>query len=609
MLEEIDPNGQTLVFPVLAGLIEEMAVYHAASGRAEPADLALAAVEKVMAFERWDYFMEAGRVPMAIQRATWVITAVSYAIEFLGDRVSVATRDRWLDAMITRGIEPNFVCLEGLRHPEQVVGWGFEPGCPHLEKYPEQISQDFSRWPWILYPTNLRAASVNGLLTGAVSVLRSRGRSNDTDRWIEMAEHHFATFGGLFCPDGSNDESVSYSGYTALLVLEVTAHLQAVDGRDRYGVVNWEGYIRFLVGMHCPVAGNTTRVVNFGDCLAPVHNEVVFWLAALLQSPLAQWVGFNLTQKPDARALLRYDPGVEPEAPEAGPSLWRCELDWIVGRTGHTADDLLVAMRSGGPFNHEHADRNSVIVKYGGDVLIVDPEAPPYLTTDPAWVMRTTPGHSTVLIDGEGHQYHDGSMGTNASDSIARITDWEREGPILRWSSDATSAYSLVNGDVLSVVRSLWVSTELPLVLIADQVRKAAVSSKIQARFFIDNIDGKGRGEAQAGRFVVTRPGARLFGQAVSDSTPIARLARVDAGPEMSEAFPFVEFESTESIAPVLLTVLVPVKTGREMPEISILPHGNRVWEVSAKGADQRVAVKVDLAGGESIFCVRPEGK
>ncbi|MEZ5276519.1 MAG: heparinase II/III family protein [Opitutaceae bacterium] len=608
LIEEAETNDQTQAITYLAGLIEEMVLYHAASGRSEPADLALAAVEKVMEFPRWDYFLEAGRIPMAIQRASRAVTAVSYAIEFLGDRVSRATRDRWLDAMITRGIEPNFVCLEGLRHPEQVVGWGFDPGCKHLERYPEQIHQDFSRWPWILYPTNLRAASMNGMLTGAVCVLRSRGRSADTDRWIEMAEHHFETFGDLFCADGSNDEGVSYSGYTALQVLEVAVHLQAIDGRDRSGVVNWPGYIRFLVGMHCPVAGNLSHVVNFGDCLTPASSEVVLWIAALYQSPIAQWVALNLSQALDAHALLRHDPDLEAEAPDEGPSLWKSDLDWIVGRTGHSSDDLVVALRSGGPFNHEHADRNSVIVKFGGEVLVVDPHRPPYMRTDPAWVMRTTLGHSAVLIDGRGHQYHDGSMGTNPSDAVARITNWNREGSIMTWSSDATQAYHLVNADVVSAIRSVLVITELPLVLIADRVAKKSVASKIQARFFVDNKDGNGRIEAADGRFKVNRPGAFLLGMSACDPAPVIRSARVESGPEMTDAYPYVEFESVESMTPFLLTVLVPVKTGSDAPVMAIDPVGDRPGQITVEGAGRKFTVIVDPAGNGPVFRVSSEG-
>lgn len=603
-IDAIEMDDQTLGIPPLANLIEEMAVYYAASGNREAAEVALAGVEKAMRFKRWDYFMD-GSTQMAIQRAARLVTAVSYTIEFLGNLVTEEMRERWLDKMIDQGIEPSFVALKGMRDPENVEGWGFDPESMHLKRYPEQIKQDFSRWPWLLYPTNLRGAPLNGMLTGAVCVLRYRGRSAETDRWVEMAEHHFGTFGELFFPDGSNDESVSYSGYTALQVLEAAAHLQAIDGKPRFDVVNWEGYIRFLLGMNCAIKDNPSHVINFGDCLAPANNEVVTWIAALYQSPLAQWVGLNITQKQDARALLRYDTAVKPQAPSAVASLWKSDLDWIVGRTGHQIDDLVVAMRSGGPFNHEHADRNSVIVKYAGEVLVVDPHRPPYMWDDPAWVMRTTRGHSGLLIDGQGHQYHDGSMGTNASDAVAKLTSQTGEGPMFTWSSDATPAYSLINEDIESVVRSVAMGTALPFVLIADRVAKKTCASKIQARYFIDNKDGKGSAKVDGGQFIVTRPDVRLLGYTACEESPALQVAREDAGPEMSEAYPFVECEAGNSLNPTLLTVLVPSKGDETLPSVSIERLREQVWLVTITTGKQSIAVEADLSDNTPMFQIR----
>ncbi len=601
VIDEIKLEDQTLGIPPLTNLIEEMAVYYAASGRREAADIALAGVAKVMQFERWDYFME-GSTPMAIQRASRAVTALSYAIEFLGDLVTEEMRELWLDKIIEQGVEPNFVALKGMRYPDEVEGWGFDPNSVHLKRHPEQIKQDFSRWPWLLYPTNLRAAPLNGMLTGAVCILRYRGRSADTDRWVEMAEHHFGTFGELFFPDGSNDESVSYSGYTALQVLEAAAHLQAIDGKSRFEVVNWEGYIRFLFGMNCAVKDNPAHVVNFGDCLAPANNEVVTWVAALYQSPLAQWAGLNITQKHDARVLMRYDTTVAPQAPTDEPSLWKSDLDWIVGRTGHSVDDLVVAMRSGGPSNHEHADRNSVIVKYAGEVLVVDPHRPPYMWDDPAWIMRTTRGHSAMLIDGQGHQYHDGSMGTNASDAVARITSQHGEGPLITWSSDATPAYSLVNADVKSAVRSVAMSTELPFVLIADRVVKSTTPSKIQARYFIDNQDGKGSAKVDDNQFIITRPDALLLGITASEEALRLQVTQEDAGPKMSEAYPLVECEAGASLNPGVLTVLVPVQSDEVMPKVSIDRQREQVWRVTLAAGEQSLTVEADLSDDTPMF-------
>ena len=86
-----------------------------------------------------------------------------------------------------------------------------------------------------------------------------------------------------------------------------------------------------------------------------------------------------------------------------------------------SSDDTVVALRSGGPGNHEHADRNSVIFKAHGERLLNDPVHASYSTKDPKWLLRQTEAHTAVLIDGKGHVYHDGRDGTNSSAAAATI--------------------------------------------------------------------------------------------------------------------------------------------------------------------------------------------
>src|SRR5690606_14149762 len=98
--------------------------------------------------------------------------------------------------------------------------------------------------------------------------------------------------------------------------------------------------------------------------------------------------------------------------------------------------------------------------------------------------------HSALLIDGEGHQYHDGREGTNPSDARARIVRiGEREGYMF-WTSDATEAYALVNEDIASVTRTVYVFPGMDAVLLVDTVLKHDQASTIEARFFGDNRDG-----------------------------------------------------------------------------------------------------------------------
>src|SRR5690606_30432504 len=132
----------------------------------------------------------------------------------------------------------------------------------------------------------------------------------------------------------------------------------------------------------------------------------------------------------------------------------RMRNDIVISRTGWGVDDNLVALRSGGPANHEHADRNSVIFKAYGERLLHDPYRAAYVNQQPRWVLRQTEAHTAVLIDGRGHQYHDGSEGTNASWAFAKVIDYTTGPDWMCVTSDATDAYQLVNPDVTRVRRT-----------------------------------------------------------------------------------------------------------------------------------------------------------
>ena len=186
-------------------------------------------------------------------------------------------------------------------------------------------------------------------------------------------------------------------------------------------------------------------------------------------------------------SLIWHDPSIPKTPPSATPTLWHSDLDWIVARNGFREDDLLVAMRSGGPSNHEHADRNSIIVKAFGEVLVSDPRGAPYNAADPDWEMRTTAGHSAVLIDGKGHQYHDGSEGTKPSDASARIIRKVQTDKMMHWSSDATPAYQLVHPDLVSIVRTVIVLPELAGLILIDRIVKNEEDSGAELRFFVDD--------------------------------------------------------------------------------------------------------------------------
>jgi hypothetical protein len=100
---------------------------------------------------------------------------------------------------------------------------------------------------------------------------------------------------------------------------------------------------------------------------------VPFWVAGTFHDSRAQWFGLERSMGHNEWSLIWHDPATPAEPPPATPHLYHSDLDWITGRTGYGPDDLVVGMRSGGPSNHEHADRNSILVKCFGEHLVADP--------------------------------------------------------------------------------------------------------------------------------------------------------------------------------------------------------------------------------------------
>lgn len=568
----------------------QLAFQYILTGDDDAADLAAAVIRTILKFPKWDYFLEAGTDVFGLQRAPGSALAVVLSADWLGDRIEEAERDEWLRAMGDRGLEPSFRALYGMRYPDRVVGWSMDETSTFFEHRPtERI--DLSNWPRILDQTNLKAVPASALAIGAAAYQKRFGPSDDTERWLEQAVFSLNSLRDLFTVDGSYPEGVSYAAYTTLHLAQATVVLGRLTGTDLFDVIDWPGYVVFLRETSFPTAADPKGIVNFGDASTGATSAVPFWVADRTFDGRAQWTGLNLAREHDLWSLLWYDDTISAEPPPDEPHLWHSELDWMVARTGYTPEDLVVAMRSGPPGNHEHADRGSILLKAFGEPLVVDPHRPPYDRNDPAWLMRHTAGHSALLIDGHGHQYHDGREGTNASDARARIVRAEERGGHLAWTSDATEAYALVLPDVASVTRTVVVLPRLPAVLVLDKVLKTAEPSKLQARYFAYNLDGKGSIEVDGATFRTHRPGATLQGIAFAPGGAVARTAILPIPDEKARQHPFAEVETRESgLAPALLTVLLPVKSGgsatAEVVQVEAgifdvaLSHGSRAAHV-----------------------------
>ena len=526
-----------------------------------------------------------------------MVVAVSLCADWLGDLVEAEERRAWLRTMGERGCPACFLSIYGMRYPDRVVGWTMDATSTYFEHRPgDRI--DLSNWPHILDRTNLKAVPASALAIGAVTYAQEFGPSEETAYWLEQAIFSIRSFRHLYARDGSYDENISYADYTSSHLAQATDILQRFHHTDLFDDINWPGFVDFMLEMTLPTHADPYAIVNFGDAGNGMRSAMPFWIARRTQDRQAQWFGHQLSREHDLWSLIWYAPEVDAKAPPTRPHLWRSDLDWIVGRTGYEPDDLVVAMRSGGPANHEHADRNSLIVKCFGEQLVADPYRPPYSFSDPSWMMRTTAGHSALLIDGQGHQYHDGAEGTNPSDATAAIVrQGERDG-YLFWASDATPAYQLVLPDVQSVTRTVVMLYRLPAILVLDKVVKRAEPSRLQARFFGYNRDGEGRLEADADGFRAWRPRAVLHGFAASQGSVAFAVDQLPIPEETAQKHPFAAVETLEARQdPLRITVLIPEKGTGGNVAAQIQPGADGTFEIRLRHGNRRARCRITDRG------------
>jgi hypothetical protein len=520
----------------------------------------------------------------------------------LGNAVEPAEREAWLGTMAERGCAPCNLGLHNIRWPRLCQGWSFNP-TSIIARQRAAGPTDSARRPRITQTTNLRAVPAGALAIG-VAALRRWGLAHpEVEVWGEMATHSLAVFRDIYLPDGSYDEGVHYANYTSesIFIAAVALHRQGLD--DLRGLIDWSAHVRYMLHLAMPTRDNLHEVVNISDNgrlrgagmfkhpagKPESRSALPFWVARENRDGLAQWFGENLAAEPSVWSLIFFDETVPPEPPEPGPRTWFPDVDWVVARTGWRAEDLVVSLRSGPGANHEHADRNSLIVKYAGEVLVADPLRPPYPYADPAWLLRTTAGHSAVLVNGEGHFYHNGVEGTPATIAMARIAaraagpDWSW------WTSDATQAYRLVNRDIRAVLRLVWVDFALATVVVVDRVTQYGEPAMVEARFFADNWDGEARLEARAGGFLSRRREARLVAHLASSSPFTVGRAELPIPAERAAEHPFIGVVIEPAGATTLVSVLT-LASGDEAAASATVQPAAGGWRVRlTRGVAARV--------------------
>jgi hypothetical protein len=268
--------------------------------------------------------------------------------------------------------------------------------------------------------------------------------------------------------------------------------------------------------------------------------------------------------------------------------------DWVVARSGWELNDGVVALRSGGPANHEHADRNSVIFKAYGERLFHDPYKAAYPYTDPLWLLRKTEAHTALLIDGKGHQYHDGHEGTNASWAEAKIVAYHSFADAMIVTSDATEAYRLVNPDVELVQRTL-VFLKPDVLALLDRVTLRTGALPVQVRFQVDNSDGKGAVASDGASFTVQRPLAALRAAVLSASQATVRKGALDL-PAEKGIYPFAEIVSAASLEHTVLTLCNVQRGGAPPAPLRVRREGNN-WYCEGTHNGRTIAATISVEG------------
>jgi hypothetical protein len=579
----------------------------------DPAQLALAklAMNKMLEYPEWDSFVEGGKQVLGLQRATEGSFALLLTLDCLGAEVTPAEREAVEQAVLTKGVPACHAAVYGMKYPDRVKGWDWNP----RSDVDEFRNINLKRWPLILAATNLKIIPTACL---GIAACYFRGRLPQADGWLELARSSAKSFSTMYGSDGCYDEGVSYWGYTTLflaLFAEVLWRTQGIDDRQ---LINYPGSVRYALCMTNPTVNDHRKlqdfqhvkgytmptvkpefdIVNFGDANGAVDVSVAAWVRRTHGDELSQYVAKEIGEAKFTYGLIWYDSGASEAAPEPALLDHRMSNDIVVSRTGWHARDCVLALRSGGPGNHEHADRNSVIFKAYGERLLHDPFRAAYVRAQPRWRLRLTEAHTAVLIDGKGHQYHDGSEGTNASWAVAEVIDY-RTGP--NWmtvTSSATDAYQLVNEQVSRVHRTL-VYLKPDLVVFLDRVAlKDGATASVQVRFQANNEDLAGEVSATADSFRISRPHASLVGRVAQSAGRTVQVGKLPLE-EKDGVYPFAEVVSASATEHEILTVCTARPAAEDHGELKLTREGAS-WRITGSHARHNVNVTLTPNGDKA---------
>ncbi len=560
-------------FAAVLNTLTQLAVVQIVEPSARRENALVNALDRLIEAPYWDYFLDGPDKPIGIQRAATAIVRILFTREVLGSAIDPALDNKILSAVAEKGCLPCFRTVHGMDEPDTVIGWQFD--ALHADYY----DIDMSRWPTILGANNLRAAPTAALGIGAIAL---RGRDDRAEHWLETAVASSRRVMKLFSPDGSYFEGVSYAGYTLRTSLGFfEAHQRCVGGIDWAAEANFAGIIDFILSSQMGLQEDgSPDIVNFSDAKNSVYPCVPSWIARHTDNPVAQFAT-EIASKPYYYLdFLWYETSRPSEAPPAQLKNVHNDLDWVLCRSGWGPDDAVLAFKSGGPANHEHADRNHITYKIHGERLLNDNFGAAYDRRHDHWLLRQTEAHNAVLVDGKGCNYHNGIEGTNDSLSYANIIEYQDYGDTVWWTSDATAAYRIDNEPIFKVLRTV-IFAKPDIIVVLDQVRLRYQPQRVDLRFFPDNRDKRAEIQANSQQFTIDRPRARLRAQVAARSDLALSQSKLDLPADIGD-FPYVEISSAPALTHEIVTLMDTSRSGVPNTRNTKVTPISDGWEILA---------------------------
>jgi hypothetical protein len=548
------------------------------------------AFERVMAFPRWDWILDEQGQTVGVMRNSTTNIAVLLAVEWLGSALTPAEQAAFRHRVATDAGPASYRAVYGMTHPAQTHGWVMDSkatGFDHIQ---------VGEWPAILDRTNLRVVATAGLMASACLL---HGQHPDAPAWLELARDSLRRVAFYQPVDGSFDEGISYWTYTFTHYIFCLELLRRKLGIDDRALLPWPAMARYTLDMRLPTAGNAADAINVGDASSSAEAAGPAWIARNFRDPTAQ---YQVLQPQAVRAnsfvntvwaAIWFDPAVPAALPADGCLDHRYPLGVMVSRSGWQLADGVLVFRSGHGTNHEHADRNGLLFKAHGERLLNDPLKASYSTKDPKWLLRQTPAHTSILVDGHGHYYHDGSKGTNSTLASAEIQAY-RSGP--GWmlaTSDALDAYRRAQLPVTRVQRTvLFLKPDILLVLDRVRLTKAL---PVQARFQVYNDDGGGRVSAVKETFLIERPTASLRAQVWAQGGLTLATAQLPI-PASGGIYPYAEVTSAADVDHTVLSLCTATPTAGDHGTFTLDRTHPALWRVQGQHRGRRVAISLNLA-------------